>query len=588
MRRLAIGVLALSAWGAMPGAARAADVSVRLQVEPAATVPRQPVRATVTVTGALRSVQVELPTPPGVTAQAAGSARNVQIINGAVASSQQYFFQIVAAQPGSYSLGPAVVTHGGTRSTSNQATLTVSAAPRQSSDRTGVFVEAAVSDARPYVGEQVIYTLQLYRPRTQALREFRLVEPDTEGLWAEQIDADTQRVTVVDSRPYIMHTVRRAYFPTRAGPATIGAAAVTYQELLPRGRRARRSVFDDSVFDMLNPRSVARRVDVAPVDLDVQPLPEPPAGVNPTEVGVGTFSVSASLSDNTIRVGESLTLTVRVEGTGNLRSLPDVHVPESNAFKVYPDVAEVQVRAQGPHIRGTREQRVALVPQREGDLTIPPLALTTFDPAAGDWKVLTTPAYTVRVEPGESQVPLLLATEDGPRAPAAATTPTRLAVDLLAPHPLPARLRFAGTRDRVLATTATTGAPLLFVASWVLRRRSAAHAADPTLYRRRRAGKAARAALKGHTTAPDVATAIMAYVADRIGAPEGSITGEEAIAIIRIADAKVAAAAATLIRAGEAARYGGAAPTSAGRPQRALTVLKALDRLPLQPEAAHA
>ncbi len=591
MRRLAARALALSLLAAGGGAARAAEVVVRLELSPAETVPRQPVQATVTVTGAMRGVRVELSTPAGVTARAAGSSRNVQVINGVVESSHQYFFQIVADAPGTYQLGPAQAVHAGTRVSSNRATLAVApAATPTGGARSGVFVEAEVSNPQPFVGEQVIYTLQLFRPRSQTLREFRLVEPETEGLWREEVDADAQRVSMVNGQPYIVHTVHRAYFPTRAGRAAITGGAITYQELLPRRRRSPRSIFDDSFFDMLNPRSVARRVDIAPVALEVRPLPALPAGVAREDVGVGTFSMTATLSEETVRVGDSLTLTVQVAGKGNLRSLADVQVPESEAFKAYPDLATVRVDTDGAVIRGVRQQRIALVPQQEGDLTIPALRLVTFDPAAEDWKVLSTPAYTVRVEPGENQIPLLLATERASPMPRAAAPPTRLAMDLLAPHPLPARLRFAGGFTQLLTAATTLGAPLLFAVSAGLHRRAIAHAADPTLQRRRRAGKHARNALRQHPapTAPEVATTVANYVADRIGAPEGSITGEEAIAIVRAASSTLGETACAVIRAGEAARYGGGAPATEPGASDAVALVKSLDRLPLEREGTHA
>lgn len=592
MRRFAtwFGVLGLSL--AAAHAAGAQDVAVRLDVSSTGTVPGQPVRATVTVSGAGHSLPVELTVPPGMTAHASGTSRNVQIINGAIESNHQSFFSVVAAEPGIYPLGPARVRVDGRVVSSRQVTVTVAAAGRRAEARTGVFAEAKVRDRTPYLGEQVMYTLRVFRPRTQSLRDFRLIEPETTGLWKEEIHADADRVTTINNQPYIVHTVQRAYFPTREGAVEIGAAGVTYYEVLPRRRRrGPRSIFDDSFFDAFNQRTAARRVEVAPISLNVRPLPDPPAGVAVADTGVGTYAMTATLSADTVRVGESLTLTVLLTGAGNLRSVPEFTLPDGDGFKAYPDAATVTVTAEGGTVRGKREQRIAFVPQREGPVTIPPLRLVTFDPAAEEWTVLTTPAYTVDVQPGESQVPLLLAAEDarGLRAGTTAAAPQRLAMDLLAPHPLPNRFRFAST-GRGGRTLLGIGAPVLFLLSWVARRRAAAHAADPTLLRRRRAGRAARATLKHHPPpdAASIAAVVTTYVADRVGAAPGSITGDEALAIIRTADATLASTAAEIIRAGEAMRFGGNAPASTADTAAALALVDALERHAVSRGSVHA
>lgn len=567
--------------------AAAAEPSVRLELSPTTTAPGQPVQATVTVTGGVRGFDVELATPSGVSTQRAGTSTNMQYINGDLQSSFQYFFQVVAPTAGTYTLGPAQAQRGGSVYKSNVATLTVTATPVAEQARDGgVYLEVEVDNPHPCLGEQVVYTLRLFRPNTRSLRNFQLNEPETAGLWDEVIDGDADAQTMVNGQPYFVHTRRKAYFPTRVGRAEIGVATVTYAEVLPMRRRPR-SMFD--MFDAFGDRTVARRVSSESIALDVQALPPPPPGVAEGTAAVGTFQLQSHVSDTRARVGDSITFTLTVSGAGNVRTLPDFDLPDSDAFKVYADVPAITVSPTGTKIEGTREQRIALVPQQAGAVTIPAFTLPVFDPATGIWDTLATAPVTLEVEPGENQTPLVVAA-DAAGSATVVTPPRRLATGLLAPHSLPADVRFAGTHERAATAATTVSAPMLFLVSWLTRKRARARAADPTLDRRRRAAKTARRAL-GARPAPDadgVASILCRYVADRIGVPTGAITGEEAIAIITAADAAAGANAAAVIRRGEAARYGGAANTGEGAISTAQALVTTLERLDLSGEVSRA
>ena len=582
MRRALFPLLLLAVL--MPAAARA-ELSVRLEVAPASTTPGQSVRATVTVTGSAGDASLDLWVPPEIRATRAGSSRNVQIINGAVQSNTQHFFRIVGDTPGAYTVGPGRIESGGNVITSNTVSLTIVKAAADPEDRTGVFVEAEVDRTDPYMGEQVTYTLRLFRPRRQNFTNFKLVEPDTDGLWAEELHGQQDAATVINGEPYFVHTIQKAYFPTRAGEVVIGATTVGYQEVLPTRRRTRRSFFDDPFFRR---QSVQRRVATDPVTLHVRALPNPPAGTATDATPVGVFTMQSTTGEERVRVGESITLTVRVSGRGNLRTLPDMVMPASEDFKAYPDVATVQMEPREGAITGTRIQRVALVPQRAGPLIIPSISLPVFDPERETWVVLKTPARTVTVEPGEEQVPVVIAA-----APATAAAPgaaQRLASDLLAPHPLPATLRLPHPRDRLIPAITSVGAPLLFGVSWLMRRRADAHAADPTLHRRRRAARTARTALgQSPPPSPDAVAAILTtYVSDRNGVPAGAITGDESIAYIKDAAPDLEADAVRLIRLGEAARYGGGAAAGGDPAAEALALIAALERADVHGSTAHA
>lgn len=110
----------------------------------------------------------------------------------------------------------------------------------------------------------------------------------------------------------------------------------------------------------------------APLQLEVVPLPEEgrPADFNG---GVGAFTLSASVELRDPRVGESFSLRVRVEGTGELEG---VAAPRLAALEGWRLLGQVEER-----VPGARVFRYELAAQRAGEQPTPVFELPFFEPA---------------------------------------------------------------------------------------------------------------------------------------------------------------------------------------------------------------
>ena len=77
-----------------------------------------------------------------------------------------------------------------------------------------------------------------------------------------------------------------------------------------------------------------------PIEIQVKPLPAPPADFTGL---VGSFSMSSSLSKDSVGLGETTNLKIEISGKGNLReaNLPDLK--DLDYFKVYPSKPEVKL-----------------------------------------------------------------------------------------------------------------------------------------------------------------------------------------------------------------------------------------------------
>ena len=144
---------------------------------------------------------------------------------------------------------------------------------------------------------------------------------------------------------------------------------------------------------------------------------------------VGVFSIRAKADKTTLKAGESLTLTVRVEGTGNIRDAGPgtIDLPEGQ-FKVYDDNPLEEISLTSSGYQGYKLFKKAIVPVKAGKYTIDPIYLTYFDIEQKEYRTLATQEFHLDVQPsGELQV-----VQAQPEMPAAKVqTPARQEVALL-------------------------------------------------------------------------------------------------------------------------------------------------------------
>lgn len=252
------------------------------------------------------------------------------------------------------------------------------------------FIQTAVSKKEAVVGEMLVMTVYLYM--AQSLSNYEILrEPGTEGFWGENlIPANRRRLTtesvMVQGRAYERAVLRKmALFPIKPGKLTI-APTIVDVEIQPGMFFSRR-------------RSVKRAS--LPVTVTVADLPaeNQPANFNPANVGRYTFRVGV---DNTsVKVGEPVTLTLRVKGVGNLRNLVLPTPAEIPGLKIYDPETDVDVKQEGDIVSGSLTSRILMIPTEPGEFTIPEIAWPYFDPASETYKTPTSKPVVIQVSKGQ-------------------------------------------------------------------------------------------------------------------------------------------------------------------------------------------
>ena len=342
-----------------------------------------------------------------------GRSTSVQIINGKTTRSSQF-------TTGKFTIPAATARlKGGKQITSGTATVEVVANSGSSSSGRGnqggvqssapssvgaigdddLFMRFTFSRKSAVVGEPIEATLKLYqRVNIAGFEDARF--PAFNGFWSQEVEAPTniefQRENV-DGNIYYSAVLRKyVLIPQQAGSITIDPAelvCVVNVRVAPTGGA---SIFD-SFFE--NQRTIRKRVMTDPYTINVSPLP---AGAPATfGGGVGKFSISASLSKDSLMTHEAASLVITVKGKGNISLLeaPEVSFPPD--MEVYDTKVSERTDKGTGGTSGSKIYEYPFIPRSHGDFEIPAIRYSYYDINAGRYVTLSTQPVRYHVDKGK-------------------------------------------------------------------------------------------------------------------------------------------------------------------------------------------
>ncbi|HVX40902.1 MAG TPA: hypothetical protein VHB25_15135 [Gemmatimonadaceae bacterium] len=271
-----------------------------------------------------------------------------------------------------------------------------------------------------YVGQQANYEVAVFlnaAVRDRLRRNPTFFPPDMQSMLAYDLPASAE----APRRPAGLHcfdalVYQRALFPLMPGRFAIPPAQLVYALPLSASFFSREETHE------------------LQTDSAVIVAVEPPQTGRPSDYAgaVGRLRLAARLDTNAARVGDPLVLTVRVSGTGNVKLLPRPSVSVSWASLVNGD-ERVTVDTTALRIGGSKEFDWVLTPRVAGELDVPPIRYSYFDPELRQYEVAAASPTHVHVGPGT------LASADTMRAQTLLALRTRYRGPLDAPlhqHPV--------------------------------------------------------------------------------------------------------------------------------------------------------
>ncbi|GAI04524.1 unnamed protein product, partial [marine sediment metagenome] len=169
--------------------------------------------------------------------------------------------------------------------------------------------------------------------------------------------------------------------------------------MVPRQRR--RSLFDDFFDDSFFRDSFfgsTRVITVASgqIRVNVKPLPEEGKPSN-FSGAVGKYSIQSSIDTLVTTQDQALTLKYKISGMGNINAvkLPELDFPKS--VEVFEPKIERKINNKKNKIQGSVIYEYVLIPRRAGDITIPALSFSYFDPSQEKYRIAMSKAFNIKV-----------------------------------------------------------------------------------------------------------------------------------------------------------------------------------------------
>ncbi|MFN7684022.1 MAG: BatD family protein [Oligoflexia bacterium] len=258
-------------------------------------------------------------------------------------------------------------------------------------------VRAELDRSRVYKGQQVIVSYYLYR-RSRVFNIQVEKYPILDGFLREDLELPVlgQRVqdesVVVDGVPYERSLLARyAAYPLKEGRLPVDSMAIkaNYYPGTDAGIDLNDPI--QSFFQQIQPREWSHRND----RLELEVLPLPTEG-RPTSFtgGVGDFSLDSAVDRTQVRANEALTLTLKVEGMGNVAAITEPKVAWPADVEIFETKSKVLSSRGGV---STKVFEVLIIPRKPGKLTLPQAEFSFFSVKNRAYRTLTAAGHSIDV-----------------------------------------------------------------------------------------------------------------------------------------------------------------------------------------------
>ena len=352
-----------------------------------------------------------------------GQSSSMTSINGRMTQSYGYTYTMTlrATQEGTYTFGP--VTVDGVKSNSVSYTIgpkTEDSTPsaqsqnrnqggRQSGNQSdaprfigkgdgNLFLKAEVSQSSAYQQQAIVYVVKLYTTYDAIKFIGATAAPKFEGFVVEESSniSSSLEYETYNGKTYATAVIARyIIFPQMVGDLKV--IGNTYTVSVDE-----REYFHDPFWGNLS-RSKPLQLNVTPNDLTIsvkalpQPVPEDFSG------GVGNFTITSSLPEQTFLSNQAASIIYTINGTGNLKyvTLPDLNKLYPPELEVYSPSTEVNAKVGSSNVSGTVKLDYSFMPLEAGYFNIPSVSLVYFNPATGKYETSTARGYDINVSKGK-------------------------------------------------------------------------------------------------------------------------------------------------------------------------------------------
>ncbi len=262
--------------------------------------------------------------------------------------------------------------------------------PKNANEVLSIRLELDKTEA--FEGEQIVANWYIYT-RGNLLSLDRLKFPDLKGFWKEiieEVPALNFTQEVINGVVYRKALLAsHALFPIKPGTAIVDEYKVKGTVQVPTNPFSQFGLGQTYSFNRASERV---KIKVNPIPTEGRP--QDFAGA------VGQFEVQALTEGTQFPVNQPFSLRVRFEGSGNAKliELPNLNLPSS--VEVFDTKSESKYFKNG---RSYKQFEVLIIPRQEGDIEIPSMKFSIFDPQTKKFVTKETNPISLKIIPNKNE-----------------------------------------------------------------------------------------------------------------------------------------------------------------------------------------
>ncbi|EDY18803.1 hypothetical protein CfE428DRAFT_3461 [Chthoniobacter flavus Ellin428] len=414
--------------------AHAAEVSVRAHLNRSISVVGDPVIFQLKISGSHHVPDAPDISPvDGLDIQYGGASEQsvIRIDNGNFVTehTKTYSYQITPQKNGKFTIPAITIQVDGKDYTTQPAALTVQPSSATDEDnQKRAFAEFVMPKKTLYLGESIPVEFRLYVDSRIRWQLEEMPEIGGEGWTKQKVPEPRSDQVERNGRDYDYVVFKTLVTPIRAGKLTLGPGNIQFHARIPRAERSSSpldpfgSIFNDPFFSALQ----EVKVKAPEVEFTVKSLPQ--AGKPADFSGaVGNFTFSAEGSPKQVKIGDPVTMKLRVSGKGSFDRVTAPEINDPTGWRTYPPSNTFQ--ADDPiSFTGTKTFEMQVIPEAK-KTAMPEFHFSYFDPGAEKYVTLNSEPASLVVEGDALPAPKPVASAadnnapPAPKKPAAAPRP---------------------------------------------------------------------------------------------------------------------------------------------------------------------
>jgi len=338
-----------------------------------------------------------------------GHNMSYSVTNGVAKSESQWVVQLIAKKSGvinipAISLGQESSAPGQVTITSNTKT-TSNDNPTTPQEDDSVMLHAEISTSKPFVNEQMIYTVKLYSRKQ--LMNAAYQPPRVENAILIPLGEGRRYQTTLNSHEYGVDEQQYAIFSQKSGE----------MKITPPGLNA-------VVYDTV-PRHI--HLDGTQTPVVVKPIPKKNTQQHWLPAKHVALTEQYDPSVSSIAQGDTIVRTITLQAEAMpAELLPVLEFTDNKQYSVYPEKPETRNALRQQELIGTSSIKVTYLPTQAGRITLPEIKVTWFNTLTGKPETATLPEHilTVTAKIGTKATPPTAATSTPPQPQPIVTAPT--------------------------------------------------------------------------------------------------------------------------------------------------------------------